>query len=103
VSGNLDRAVNCHCTRCRRSRGAAYGTNLYARADRLTWTKGAELVRNYKFEEARFFTVGFCVRCGSLLPSIWGSMQTYFIPAGCLDTEPSILPGVNIYTDDALP
>lgn len=102
IAGGLERAVNCHCGRCQRSRGAAYGTNLYARADLLTWTKGADQVRDYKLEEARFFTVGFCARCGSLLPAIWGSVQTYFVPAGCLDTEPAIFPGANIFTDHAL-
>jgi len=88
---------HCHCTRCRRVRGAAHGTNIFYKAAQFRWTRGAELVSEYKFPEARFYTVGFCRQCGGALPKVTpGAVAA--IPAGTLDTDPPIRPQRHIFT-----
>src|SRR5690606_17438544 len=56
------RMYNCHCTRCRRARSAAHTTNLFVRAEDFAFTRGQELVAEYKVPEAQRFTVAFCTR-----------------------------------------
>src|SRR5581483_10529788 len=65
VTGQPMFMQSCHCQRCRRARGAAHGTNLFYKMDQFRWTRGAEMVSEYKLPEARFYTVSFCRQCGS--------------------------------------
>lgn len=97
------RMTNCHCSRCRRSRGAAYATNVFAAADRLRWIRGAERIKTYRVPDARMFTTAFCERCGSRLPSLFEKIGRYNVPVGGLDTVPSIRPGVHIYVGSKAP
>jgi hypothetical protein len=91
------RLVNCHCSRCRRSRGAAHGTNFFARMEQFRWTRGAEKVRTYKLPDASLFTTGFCTDCGSLMPSAFEALRRYIVPVGSIDTPLTIKPA-----DDAI-
>lgn len=91
------RLVNCHCSRCRRSRGAAHGTNFFASLERLHWTRGAEKVRTYKLPDASLFTTGFCADCGSLMPSVFEALRRYLVPVGSIDTPLAIKPATHIY------
>jgi hypothetical protein len=81
---------SCHCTRCRRARGAAHGTNIFYRADKFRWTKGEELLGEYKVPEARFYTNSFCRHCGAPMPRVSRERNFAVIPAGSLDTDPPL-------------
>ena len=35
---------HCHCSRCRKSSGSAYGANILVKAAQFRWTRGEELV-----------------------------------------------------------
>jgi hypothetical protein len=89
--------VNCHCTRCRKSRVAAHATNLFTRLDKLRWTRGADKVRTYRVPEAELFATSFCTDCGSLLPAAFPPIKRYLVPAGSLDTPLPLKPGINIW------
>ncbi len=89
--------VNCHCSRCRKSRGAAHGTNFFVRLEKLRWTRGAEKVRSYKVPDAQIFTTSFCTDCGSKLPAAFSPIKRYIVPAGALDTPLPLKPGINIH------
>lgn len=91
------RMVNCHCSRCRASRGAAYATNVFVHKDKLRWTRGAEKVSTYRVPAARMYTTGFCVDCGSRMPSAFERINMYLVPVGALDTPLDLKPGVNIF------
>ncbi|HEX7013808.1 MAG TPA: GFA family protein [Steroidobacteraceae bacterium] len=91
------RMVNCHCSRCRISRGAAHATNVFARSAKFRWTRRAGRVRTYKVPDAEQFTTTFCERCGSLLPSPFEKIRQHLVPVGSLDTPLGITPTVNIY------
>lgn len=58
----------CHCTRCRRSRSAAHAANLFTDVEGVRFTRGEELIDEYKVPEAKFFKHAFCRVCGSYAP-----------------------------------
>ena len=95
--------VNCHCSRCRRSRGAAHGTSFFARLEKLRWTRGADKVRTYRVPEAQFFSTSFCADCGSTLPSAFAPIKRHIVPAGTLDTPLPIKAGIHIWVGSRAP
>ena len=96
--GEADRMVNCHCSRCRRQKGAAFGTFVFIPKGQFHWLRGEEEVVNYKMPEARLKGTAFCRHCGSLVPRLRDETHIQ-IPAGSLDDDPGITPGVNIFTE----
>jgi hypothetical protein len=93
----------CHCSRCRRGRSAAHGANVFYKAEGFTWTRGAELVRDYAFPGAKFFGTAFCRTCGSAVPRVSAARNMVSVPAGSLDSEPGIRPTGHIYVDSKAP
>ena len=85
--------MNCHCDRCKRSRGAAYATNLFVTASGFQWLTGADDVKQYKLPDAERFGAAFCGNCGSLMPKVRKDAETINIPAGCLNGDPGVRPG----------
>ena len=96
IEGAPLRAFNCHCTRCRRGRGAAHATNLFYPADGFRWTRGQENVAEYKVPEAQRFAVAFCRDCGGALPYVMAG-RGVVVPAGSLDSEPGMQPLAHIF------
>ncbi len=94
---------SCHCQRCRRSRGAAHGTNIFYRAPQFSWTRGQELIAEYKLPEARFYAVAFCRQCGGALPKVSSERGVAVIPAGSLDTDPPMRAQRHIFTNYKAP
>ncbi len=97
VSGPFLRMVNCHCTRCRRGRSSSHATNLVCKIDDLRFVRGEGSVVRYKVPEARFFTVGFCRRCGGAAPHVSAERGIALIPAGSLDCDPGLRPQAHIF------
>ncbi len=102
VTGEPNLMMNCHCTRCQRSRAAAHATNVFFAESQLEWIKGKEHLEDYKLPDAERFGSSFCKFCGSLLPRINRSGTSdarYTVPAGCLDKDPGIRPAGHIFVD----
>jgi hypothetical protein len=97
-TGKAERVFNCHCSRCRRARGAAHGTNLFVKPENFRWVRGEDRVASYKLPEAKRFGQAFCMRCGSAAPRILPQLGMAVIPAGSLDTDPGIQSQVHIFT-----
>ena len=97
------RMYHCHCWRCRRGRSAAHATNLFMNLEDFKFTRGAELVAQYKVPDARFFTVAFCTRCGGGAPRVSRERGAASVPAGTLDTDPGIRPQAHIYVASKAP
>src|SRR5690606_20046693 len=93
------RMYNCHCSRCRRGRSAAHTTNLFMKPEDFAFTRGAELIAEYKVPEAQRFAVAFCTRCGSEAPRHLQQLGMVNVPAGTLDTDPGLRPQANIFVD----
>lgn len=89
--------MNCHCSRCRRGRGAAHATNAFYRLDQFHWIRGEALTEAYKVPEAQFFTQHFCRVCGSKTPRVMEKFNRVLVPAGAFDADPGAQPTANIF------
>ena len=93
---------NCHCSRCRKARGAAYAVNLFAPAGSFRWLRGEDLVVNYRLPNARFGN-SFCRICGSPMPRALPIRDVVLIPAGSLDDDPKIRTSSHIFVESKAP
>lgn len=96
-TGKPLRMMNCHCSRCRRGRSAAHGSNLFLSLDGFRWTRGESLVADYKVPEAQRFAVAFCTRCGGKVPRVAREAGWAVAPAAALDTDPGMRPQAHIF------
>ena len=88
---------NCHCSRCRQARSAAFTTNGFTTMDGVRYVKGEEHLSSFKSPDARFFTQVFCSICGSGLPRIDAQRKIAVTPLGALDDDPGCKPTDNIF------
>ncbi|WKD48943.1 GFA family protein [Microbulbifer spongiae] len=97
LTGNLGIFQYCHCSRCRKFTGSAHASNLLVSPDQFRWVSGESLVGSYSPKETKHFATAFCKQCGSSLPWHAKSGKAVVVPAGTLDTTPSINPFQNIF------
>ena len=96
-------AHNCHCSRCRKTRGAAFSSNLFFTIDALRYTRGGEFLRTFKPPTAERFTHVFCSRCGSTLPSRIEAVGLVGVPMGGVDDDPGGGPLAHIFVESKAP
>jgi len=97
------RMYHCHCWRCRRARSAAHTTNMFSSIDDFAFTRGEQLVAQYKVPEALRFGVAFCTRCGGKVARVSRERGNVVVPVGALDTDPGMRPQANIYVGSKAP
>jgi hypothetical protein len=76
----------CHCQRCRKFYGAAFGPIAIVARDDFRFTSGDDLVASFPSSERvnRYF----CRRCGSPLPMTESWDPLVGVPLGLLDDDP---------------
>ncbi len=89
---------NCHCSRCRRARAAAFTTNGFVSSSGVQFVKGIEHVSFYRLPEAKYFTHAFCDVCGSGMPRIDEQRKIAAVPLGALDDDPGSGPVDHLFT-----
>ena len=92
VTGKPSLMMNCHCSRCRRGRGAAHATNAFYKLDQFRWLRGEELTEAYKVANAQYFTQHFCRTCGGKTPRVMEKFNRVLVPAGEFDADPGAQP-----------
>ncbi len=97
ISGNLENFYLCHCRHCQKDTGSAFAANLFSTSATLKWLTGRHAITVYRHTDTRHQKC-FCKVCGSALPFMQFD-NTVTIPAGCLDTKPSIKPTAHIFTE----
>jgi hypothetical protein len=97
LEGELGPFYFCHCSRCRKARGAACAANLFVRAEQLKWLTGERRVRVFDLPGAERFGSNFCAECGSAVPRFIAAKAAYGVPAGGLDHDPGIRPEQHIF------
>jgi len=97
------RMYHCHCSRCRRARGAAHTTNMFSSIGDFAFTRGEDLVTEYKVPEALRFGVAFCTSCGGKVPRVARERGTVVLPVGALDTDPGMRPQAHIFVASKAP
>ncbi|WP_321347452.1 GFA family protein [Halopseudomonas oceani] len=106
MTGAFESFYLCHCQHCQKDTGSAHAANLFSTSASLSWLSGADAVVSFTLAGTQHHK-SFCSLCGSALPNtqIAGLLV---VPAGCLDTEISMLPTAHIFCsskaewDDAL-
>ena len=91
VRGEPQRALHCHCSRCRKASGAAYTTNAVVQPQAFQWTPGQDPVVRFDLPTARSFATSFCETCGAPLPHFTRSGRQVIIPGGSFDDDPGVI------------
>jgi len=82
-TGTPKMMMNCHCTRCRKVKGAAHATNVFVAGE--------------------FFGHSFCKTCGSSVPRPRPDGSVFNIPAGGLNQHPGIEAKGHIFVGSKAP
>jgi hypothetical protein len=103
VVGKPARWMQCHCSRCRRGRSAAHGSNTFYPRAQFSWRTGQEWVRSFRLPEAQRFAIHFCGRCGGGAPVEREGVPFVLVPAGLLDSDPGFRPEAHIHVASGAP
>ena len=96
VHGDFDSFYLCHCHYCQKDTGSAHAANLFSPSATLNWLAGGDAVTSFTLPDTRH-NKSFCKLCGSALPNTHLA-HLLIVPAGCLDTEVSVVPTAHIFT-----
>lgn len=94
---NAKLMMYCHCTRCRKVKGAAHAANVFVSPDDFEWLQGEDNIKVYDHADAERFGNSFCKSCGSSVPRKAASSPMVNIPAGSLDDAPGVESKGHIY------
>jgi hypothetical protein len=94
VADEFRYALNCHCSRCRRTTGSAFKPFAGIERHKLALTKGADQLLVFGEERANNT---HCRPCGSLLYSVVRDGGYVHVAMGTLVDEPSIRPTGHIF------
>jgi hypothetical protein len=94
VADEFGYALNCHCSNCRRTTGAAFKPFAGIARDKFSVTKGEDNLMIYGDEAGHD---AHCRKCGSLLYSVVREGAFVHIAMGTLVDDPSIRPTAHIF------
>jgi hypothetical protein len=94
---------NCHCSRCRKARGAACASNVFVKAADFRWLRGEDLLVNFRLPGAQRFGNAFCRVCGSPMPRAVPMRDFIVVPAGALDGDPGVRASYHIFVASKAP
>lgn len=94
---------NCHCSRCRKARGAAFASNMFVRPADFRWLRGEDQLVSYRLPSAQRFGNVFCRTCGSPMPRLVPERDFIVVPAGTLDGDPGVRPSCHIFVGSKAP
>jgi len=102
IRNSLGRVTHCHCSRCRKAHGAAFGTYARVNYADFNFISGEGDVTSYRSSPDVLRT--FCKRCGSTLQFIRESKpQSFSLAIGTLDDDPGIRPLHHIFVNSKAP
>jgi hypothetical protein len=102
VSGKVGPLVYCHCSRCRKSSGSAFGANVNVRRKYWRLVSGEELIR--EFESSPGVHRAFCSRCGSPLYSRWDAEPEMLrLRLGLVEGDPGRRPLAHFFVGSKAP
>ncbi len=68
---------NCHCSQCRKSHGAAFATQVFAKGETLRFVKGEGYLKEYRQFPGQGGIRAFCAHCGSRLMNYFPDKNIY--------------------------
>jgi hypothetical protein len=103
IDGAIDLIRHCHCSRCRRARGAAHATNGFVDPARFRYLRGESLLESFKVPDAERFRQTFCRECGSPMPGVIRNRPYIVIPMGGIEGDPGARPREHIFVGSKAP
>ncbi len=98
--GKPDHMGHCHCTMCRKSTGAAFGTFAGFPSADVHFTKG----KPKYFRSSKWAARGFCAKCGStLVYKLVKDDSKIWLSVGSMDDVASVKPEMHIFTAEMAP
>jgi hypothetical protein len=94
--------TNCHCSKCRKSRGAAFNTTASVPLSTFRFVKGNDLIQTYQ-PKAGGYSTTFCRVCGSTAPMVIEDGDLVLFPAGLLDDDPAVKPALHMFVGSKAP
>jgi hypothetical protein len=94
ISGQLQDARSCHCSRCRKAFSSQASAYALVEPDEFKWLDGESLLTDYVNQYG--FGLQFCKNCGSTLTGIYQGVVNG-VTLGCVDGDPKIEIGRHIY------
>ena len=93
----LPQVAHCHCSMCRKFHGAAYATIASVPRSKFRWTKGKDVLKEYRAENNTIRT--FCRHCGSSLSffSPRAPSEVIEIALGTVDGDIPVKPDAHIF------
>lgn len=99
INGPITGILNCHCSDCRKSHGAAFRTRGAVHPDDFVFLKGEHLLTRYAHKPDEFRC--FCSWCGSNVVTMYTDPTTPLgLALGTLDTELTSGPKCHVFTSD---
>ena len=99
IDGPIELMSHCHCSRCRKTHGAAFATYVAGPAAAFRLRGGERVAR---WESSPGFYRCFCERCGSVVPGDPFD-DRIFLPAGNFDDDPAVRPLAHIFVGSQAP
>lgn len=96
IDGTPEAFSHCHCSRCRKTAGAA-AAFLIGKATDVRITAGQYAIKSFAPEGAVYGRF-FCGACGSSLGDLGKPEGVYAIAASILDDDPGLRPTGHIFT-----
>ena len=100
VADAFEYALNCHCSQCRRTTGAAFKPLAGIGASKLSFRRGEQEVLRYGDERGHD---AHCRACGSLLYSLVREGRYVHVAMGTLVDDPTIRPTMHIFVGSKAP
>ncbi len=100
IEGRLTPIQLCHARRCQKFTGSAFAPEMAAKASRLRWIRGEELITVYEaplLREPPPLRRAFCRVCGSPLPAPLAGTDYVELLAGVLDDDPGTRPFRHVF------
>jgi hypothetical protein len=95
--------TSCHCSRCRKARAAAHGSNTLVALAAFRWLRGESRLRSYKVPDAARFKQVFCGDCGAPQPNVQPDAGRAVIPCGAFEDDPGVREARHIFAPSKAP
>ena len=101
ILGELIDVAFCHCSKCRRTLGAAFGSYARVITDMFRWVSGENLIR--KYESSPNVYRCFCGNCGSPLGVLGEDGKLTWVTLGTVEGDPGMRPEAHIFVGSKAP
>lgn len=102
ISGPLRGVLNCHCSMCRKSHGAAFRTRAAVRTADFTWLAGEGLRTKFASSPGEYRS--FCSVCGANLVTEFAAAPEWLgFALGTLDDDPGVKPECHVFVGSKAP